>query len=87
MSRVLPLFLQTRLRNEILAAGPDLSYDTIQRLPYLDAVMKEGLRVHPASPQTERVAMKDDVLPLSMPIRMRDGRVVDRVAVGKDQVG
>ncbi|KAL1702663.1 cytochrome P450 [Schizophyllum commune] len=78
--------VQTRLRNEILAAGPDLSYDTIQRLPYLDAVMKEGLRVHPASPQTERVAMRDDVLPLSRPIRMRDGRVVDRVAVGKDQV-
>ncbi|KAL1746038.1 cytochrome P450 [Schizophyllum fasciatum] len=78
--------VQSRLRNELLAAGPDLSYDTIQRLPYLDAVVKEGLRVHPASPQTERVALKDDVLPLSAPVRCRDGRVVDRLMVAKDQV-
>ncbi|TRM62233.1 cytochrome P450 [Schizophyllum amplum] len=78
--------IQTRLRDELLAAGPDLTYETIQRLPYLDAVMKEGLRVHPASPQTERVALRDDVVPLSKPVVGRDGRVMDKLVVKKDQV-
>lgn len=33
---------QTRLREEILAHGRDLGYDEIQKLEWLDAVVKEG---------------------------------------------
>lgn len=34
--------VQERLRDEIRRVGRDLSYDDIQRLEYLDAVVKEG---------------------------------------------
>ena len=34
--------IQQRLRDEIRAVGRDLSYDDIQRLQFLDAVVKEG---------------------------------------------
>ncbi|KAF7324958.1 hypothetical protein MKEN_00538200 [Mycena kentingensis (nom. inval.)] len=59
---------QERLRAEVLAHPRDMSYEEVQKLEYLDAVVKEGLRLHPASPQTERVVLKDDFLPLSSPI-------------------
>ncbi|KAJ7800367.1 cytochrome P450 [Mycena olivaceomarginata] len=57
--------IQNRLRKEVLSYGRDLSYDDIQKLEFLDAVVKEGLRLHPASPQTERLALQDDSIPLS----------------------
>ncbi|KAF7351389.1 hypothetical protein MSAN_01570600 [Mycena sanguinolenta] len=57
--------IQNKLRAEVISSGRDLSYDDIQKLEFLDAVIKEGLRLHPASPQTERVALQDDVIPLS----------------------
>ncbi|KAF8162463.1 cytochrome P450 [Mycena galopus ATCC 62051] len=57
--------IQDRLRTEVLSSGRDLSYDRIQKLEFLDAVIKEGLRLHPPSPQTERVALQDDTIPLS----------------------
>ncbi|KAJ7668015.1 cytochrome P450 [Mycena rosella] len=75
--------IQDRLRAEILSCGRDLSYDDIQKLEFLDAVVKEGLRLHPASPQTERLALEDDVIPLSNPVtgiggafRIRKGQVI-----------
>ncbi|KAF9500674.1 cytochrome P450 [Pleurotus eryngii] len=78
--------IQTRLREEILAHGRDSGYDDLQKLTYLDAVVKEGLRLYPASPQTERVALKDDVIPLSKPIRGKDGRMIRALKVSKGQV-
>ena len=33
---------QQRLREEVLKFGGDLSYEDIQKLEYLDAVVKEG---------------------------------------------
>ncbi|KAJ6614603.1 cytochrome P450 [Mycena sp. CBHHK59/15] len=75
--------LQDRLREEILSHGRDLSYESIQKLEFLDAVVKEGLRLHPASPQTERLALQDDVVPLSNPVdgigaafRIKKGQVI-----------
>ncbi|KAI0356004.1 cytochrome P450 [Trametes cingulata] len=78
--------VQQRLREEIRTAGRDLSYDDIQRLEYLDAVVKEGLRLHPASPQTERVALRDDVIPLSKPITTPAGETLTSVRVRAGQV-
>ncbi|KAJ7269626.1 cytochrome P450 [Mycena rebaudengoi] len=56
--------VQDRLRAEVLSHGRDLSYDDIQKLEYLDAGHKcvRRLRLHPASPQTERLALEDDVI-------------------------
>ncbi|KAI0665798.1 cytochrome P450 [Trametes maxima] len=78
--------VQQRLRDEIRRVGRDLSYDDIQRLEYLDAVVKEGLRLHPASPQTERIALRDDVIPLSKPIVKASGEIISSVRVRAGQV-
>ncbi|KAJ7668018.1 cytochrome P450 [Mycena rosella] len=60
--------IQDRLRAEVLSHGRNLSYDNIQKLKFLDATVKEGLRLHPASGQTERVPLQDDLIPLSTPV-------------------
>jgi cytochrome P450 len=49
--------------------------DQLNALPYLDMVVRETLRVHAPVPSTIRVAMKDDVLPLSKPFTDRRGHV------------
>lgn len=41
--------------------------DELSALPYLDAVVRETLRIYSAVPATIRVAMKDDVIPLERP--------------------
>ncbi|TFK82927.1 cytochrome P450 [Polyporus arcularius HHB13444] len=78
--------VQQRLREEIRTVGRDLNYDDVQRLEFLDAVVKEGLRLHPASPQTERVALRDDVIPLSKPIRTPSGETLSSVRIKAGQV-
>ena len=40
--------VQQRLRDEIRTVGRDLNYDDIQRLEYLDAVVKEGYVTYPS---------------------------------------
>lgn len=51
---------QTKLRNEITAArarvnGRELSFDELHELPYLDAVVREVLRLYPPISQRVRV--------------------------------
>ena len=48
-------------------------------LPYLDAVLRETLRVHPPVPSTLRFAMKDDVFPVEKPYTDRYGVVRDTI--------
>ncbi|KAG9003357.1 hypothetical protein FRB94_003180 [Tulasnella sp. JGI-2019a] len=80
---------QDRLRQELLSfplAEPTYD-DYIHRLPVLEAVTKEAMRVHPAVMQTERVAMKGDVLPLRNPIRdPTTGEELRSVIIKKGQV-
>ena len=65
---------QSRLRAEILSVPTDTpSADELNALPYLDAVVRETLRLHAAVPSTIRIAMHDDVIPLSKPIVDRNG--------------
>jgi cytochrome P450 len=82
--------LQTQLREELLETYPssDPTYEDLVSqtvLPWLDAVVHESLRLHPALHETPRTAIKDDVLPLSMPITLPDGTTTDRVFIAKGQ--
>ena len=68
--------IQSRLRAELRSMPTDSpSADDLgpEQLPYLDAVVKEVMRVHSVVPLTERVAIKDDVLPVSEPYFDRKG--------------
>lgn len=77
--------VQQKLRQEICNLG-DFSYDHIRSLPYLDAVCREGLRIHPAAPRTDRIALEDDVIHLSQPLTTVDGKTVSSIAIKAGQV-
>ena len=51
--------------------------DDLNCLSYLDAVVREVLRLHAPVPSTFREAVVDDVLPLNTPIVDRRGKVHD----------
>lgn len=83
--------LQTRLREELLSVTPTAPletltreevsslYATIAELPYLENVVRESLRLIPPVHSSIRVAVRDDDVPTSTPVKltMRDGRVVE----------
>ncbi|KIY51555.1 cytochrome P450 [Fistulina hepatica ATCC 64428] len=77
--------IQAKLRKELQAAS-DVTYNTLSKLEYLDAVTKEGLRLHPASPRTDRIATEDDVLPQSKPIVTRLGESISSIHIKKGQI-
>ena len=59
---------QTKLREEISNISTDNpTMDDLNGLPYLDAVVRETLRLHPAVTVILREARKDDCIPLSKP--------------------
>ncbi|KAF9042273.1 cytochrome P450 [Panaeolus papilionaceus] len=79
LSRILHLLslnpdVQKRVRQElhearndnVLADNPNrLGYDALSELPWLDAVVKETLRLYPPVPFVRRTAIRDTVLPYS----------------------
>jgi len=83
--------VQSRLRDEIrkteatvYARGDSqLKAQDLDSMPYLNAVIKEGLRFHPAAPQVLRMALQDEILPLSKPILTESGDMIDEVLVPK----
>ncbi|KIJ58857.1 hypothetical protein HYDPIDRAFT_101898 [Hydnomerulius pinastri MD-312] len=76
--------VQTKLRNELLEHGTDPTYDQLSsNLPYLDAVVHEILRIHPPVPEFTRIALEDDVIPLSEPVRTKSGKLVDSLSIAK----
>ncbi|WVQ78508.1 hypothetical protein IAT38_000594 [Cryptococcus sp. DSM 104549] len=78
--------IQSRLRSEILECGDNLPYEQIDELPYLDAVVKEIMRINPSLPGTIRQAQKDDIIPLAESITLTDGRVVNEIKIRKGQL-
>ncbi|KAF6762398.1 cytochrome P450 [Ephemerocybe angulata] len=90
LSRILWLLakhpeVQDKLRAEIREAkqtfGGEPDYDQLSSLPYLDAVIRETLRLHPPVPSLPREARKDAVLPFSKPIKSVDGKEITEVLV------
>lgn len=72
--------MQTRLREELLSVPSDTpTMDELQALPYLDAVLRESLRLHAAVPATSRRASKDDIIPLGEPIVDKHGKTITEV--------
>ncbi|KAJ4485445.1 cytochrome P450 [Lentinula aciculospora] len=76
--------IQRKLRDELLQVQTESpTMDILNSLPYLDAVVRETLRVYSPVTGTLRVAMKDDMLPLSVPYTDRNGEVHNEIRVRK----
>nr|BAK09450.1 cytochrome P450 [Postia placenta] len=76
--------VQQKLREElwnIPTENPTM--DELNELPYLDAVVRETMRVHAPIPSTVRVAMTDDAIPLDTPFVDVHGQVQDSIRVRK----
>ncbi|GLB37309.1 putative cytochrome p450 [Lyophyllum shimeji] len=80
--------VQERLRAEIrateLSTGRKASAFTasdLDSMQYLAAVLKESMRIHPAVYHNYRMAAKDDVLPLSKPIRTTSGELISSLPI------
>ncbi|EIW75990.1 cytochrome P450 [Coniophora puteana RWD-64-598 SS2] len=70
--------VQTKLREELASLGTDTpTMDELSEtsLPYLDAVVRESLRLHSPVPFAARKAIRDDVIPLGTPYTDTRGRV------------
>ncbi|CAE6396351.1 unnamed protein product [Rhizoctonia solani] len=63
--------IQYRLRNEIL----ECKEEDVLELPYLDAVVKETLRLYPPATYLGRMCEKDTVVPLSYPVSTPSGTI------------
>lgn len=79
---------QSRLRAELKSVTTDTpSADDLsaENLPFLDAVVRETLRIHAAVPSTLRIAMKDDVIPVSEPYFDKHGKRCDGIRIRKGE--
>ncbi|QRV98590.1 cytochrome P450 family protein [Ceratobasidium sp. AG-Ba] len=67
--------VQQKLRQEIIEAGlgDEPSMAELDKLPYLDKVIRECLRVHPAVPSTVREATGEINIPLSQSLKDKRG--------------
>ena len=66
--------IQTKLRAELTAVSADnLTMEVLNALPYLDAVVREALRLRAVVNGTVRYADKDEVIPLREPFVDTEG--------------
>ncbi|PPQ69737.1 hypothetical protein CVT25_010446 [Psilocybe cyanescens] len=79
--------VQEKLRAEVIEAyhhqDEAVDFNNLSALPYMDAIIKETLRVYPPIPMMFRQTLKDTVLPLLHPITGEDGKVMNEVHVEK----
>nr|BED42991.1 cytochrome P450 monooxygenase [Trametes versicolor] len=74
---------QEKLRAEVSEArhGNDIAYEALEKLPYLDAVCRETLRLYSPVNVIGRTSAKNMTLPLLTPVMGKDGSLVSEVAV------
>ncbi|KAF8889651.1 cytochrome P450 [Infundibulicybe gibba] len=84
--------VQGRLRNElqqiqakIPVSEGEIFYKKLGKLPYLNAVINESLRLYPPVILMERTATKDIVVPLHTPVKGTDGQLITQIHVAKNQ--
>lgn len=75
--------IQDRLRSELLEAFPDsttpVTIESLNALPYLEAVIKETLRYSPSVENVSREAYVDDIVPVEKPYVLKDGSLRDYI--------
>jgi len=76
--------VQQKLRSEMMALGDHPSVEQLQKAEYLDASLKEAIRLVDVVP-LERLASVDDVIPLSQSVQLTDGTWIDALPVKKGQ--
>ena len=77
--------VQTKLRQEICNIVTDNpTMDDLNGLLYLDAVVRETLRLYPAVSVIPRTARKDDCIPVSKSFTDRKGIVHNEIRLGFD---
>lgn len=72
--------IQRKLRQELLQISTESpTMEDLMGLPYLDAVVREALRLHSPVATLVKVAIKDDMIPLDTPFV--DNKGITRQAV------
>ncbi|KAG2059079.1 cytochrome P450 [Suillus hirtellus] len=61
-----------------------LSYDALINLPFLDAVVRETLRLYPSLPHMGRKVVKATTLPLQFPVRSSSGAEISSISLHED---
>ncbi|EIM89578.1 cytochrome P450 [Stereum hirsutum FP-91666 SS1] len=80
--------IQTKLRSEIMQRPADSpTMDEINSLPYLDGVIREVMRLHAPVAQSERIAVRDCVVPLGgSGSRDKNGVVMDHLRLREGDI-
>ncbi|KAG2147652.1 cytochrome P450 [Suillus clintonianus] len=84
---------QQRIRDEIKVAranveargDDDLLPGDFNNMAFTNAIIKEGLRLHPIVPTLVREADSDDVIPLAQPIETKSGKIINEIPISKGQ--
>ncbi|KAH9930922.1 cytochrome P450 [Fomitopsis serialis] len=77
--------VQTQLREELWGVPTESpTMDELNALPYLEAVVRESMRVYAPVSATIRVSAREDVIPLERPYVDRKGNVCDSVRIPKN---
>ncbi|EMD31785.1 hypothetical protein CERSUDRAFT_100013 [Gelatoporia subvermispora B] len=80
--------IQQKLREELSQyAASDPTWDELTYgLPYVDAIVQETLRLHAPIAESNRVAVADDIVPLSAPVQTSQGTLVDRLHIAQGEI-
>ncbi|KAJ6448700.1 cytochrome P450 [Mycena sanguinolenta] len=79
--------VQSKLREEFLTLSTENpTMDELNSLPYLEGIVRETMRIHAPVVHTQRMAMADDVLPLSKPYTDKQGKSHESLPISKGQM-
>ncbi|KAF8518694.1 cytochrome P450, partial [Hysterangium stoloniferum] len=82
--------IQNKLREEINAtraasASNEIGMNDFESMPYTIAVIKESLRYYPVAAHIPRTAGRDELIPLSRPVKTASGEEITAVPIKKGQ--
>ncbi|KAJ7617996.1 cytochrome P450 [Roridomyces roridus] len=80
--------IQTKLRDELLASATteNPTMDELNALPYLECVVRETMRLYAPVRSTQRVAVQDDVIPLSNIYTDKRGKEHQSLVIRQGQI-